>query len=101
MKFINEGNRIYNKDENGKLLAEVTFPFIEEKVINIDHTFVDPSLRGAGIAGELMIEVYNYAKEKGYTVVNTCPYAVAWYKKHTDKHDVLNKEIELPEACRI
>ena len=53
MPFITEENRIiYQQD--GQTLAEITFPAFEEGVVNIDHTFVDPVLRGQGVAGQLM-----------------------------------------------
>ena len=31
-------NRIYMNDENGKMIAEVTFPNLDDKTIVIDHT---------------------------------------------------------------
>lgn len=101
MKFIYEENRIYVKNDEGKLIVLATFPFVAEKVINVDHTFVDPSLRGQGIASILMGEVYNFAKQKGYTIVNSCPYAIAWFKKNLDKNDILNNEIKVAEVCKI
>ena len=51
MPFITEKNRIvYQQD--GQTLAEITFPDFEDGVVNIDHTFVDPVLRGQGVAGQ-------------------------------------------------
>lgn len=101
MKFIHEQNKIYVKDENDKVIVLATFPFVEENVINVDHTFVDPSLRGQGIASKLMNEVYNHAKEKCYKVINTCPYAVAWFNKNADKCDVLSPKSSKNVACKI
>lgn len=101
MKFIKETNEIYVLDENGNKIVRATFPFIEENVINVDHTFVTKELRGQGIASNLMNEVYNYAKEKGYTAVASCPYAVVWFKRNKDKQDIINTNIEVDEACKI
>lgn len=100
MNFIHEKNKIYVL-EDGKEIVVATFPFVEENVINVDHTFVDPKLRGQGVASVLMNEVYNHAKEHNYTVVNSCPYAVAWFKKNKDKQDVLNPDIEVGQVCKI
>ena len=50
MKYTIQTNRIYSEDENGKLLAEITFPEIDNGVFCINHTFVDNALRGKGIA---------------------------------------------------
>ncbi len=101
MKFIHEKNQIFVEDEDGEVIVLATFPFIEENVINVDHTFVNPAFRGKGVASQLMHEVYNHAKEHNYTIVNTCPYAVAWFKRNKDKADVLNTEINLDPACKI
>lgn len=101
MKFIHEKNKIFVLNEEGKEIVLATFPFVEENVINVDHTFVDPSMRGQGIASLLMNEVYNHAKDKGYTVVNSCPYAVVWFKRNKDKQDVLNVDIDVEEVCKI
>lgn len=49
MEFQHERERIFALDEQGKLVAEVTFP-VSEGVADIDHTFVDQSLRGQGVA---------------------------------------------------
>ncbi|MDE5795057.1 MAG: N-acetyltransferase, partial [Muribaculaceae bacterium] len=53
MDFITEKDRIYATNPAGNVIAEVTFP-TEDGVSTIDHTFVDPSLRGEGIAGKLV-----------------------------------------------
>jgi len=100
MNFIYEETRIYVM-ENEKLIIEGTFPFIAPNVINIDHTYVDPSLRGKGFGDLLMNKIYDYAKEKGYTIVNTCPYAVLWFKRNKSKNDILNNDIKVEEACKI
>ena len=53
MEFRQEPGRIFATGEDGRLLAEVTFPE-REGAAEIDHTFVDPSLRGQGVAGQLL-----------------------------------------------
>ena len=81
MDFIKEPNRIYAKDENGKLIAEVTFPESEEGICTIDHTFVDESLRGQNVAGKLVEAAVAQIKEQGKEVNATCTYAQAWLKR--------------------
>ena len=51
MKYQSEPYRIFCTDDAGKCVAEITFPETEAGVCCIDHTFVDDSLRGMGIAG--------------------------------------------------
>ncbi|MFW5889038.1 MAG: GNAT family N-acetyltransferase [Bacillota bacterium] len=89
MNYIYEDNRIYAKDEDGSLLAEVTFPEEKADIVNIDHVYVNNKLRGRGIASEIMLETYNYLKPKNKKVIATCPYAVSWFKKHPEYQGIL------------
>lgn len=81
MKYIFESNRIFYQDDD-KLLAEITFPETQKGVFCIDHTFVDSSLRGQGIANKLVkMAIQEIQKQKG-TVTATCSYAKEWLDKH-------------------
>ena len=83
MEFIYDKHRIYAEDEAGKLLAEVTFP-IENGVADITHTFVDASLGGQGIAGQLMELVAAHLHEKGLKAKLSCSYALKWFSQHPE-----------------
>ena len=82
MKFTTESNRIFLKGESGKILAEVTFPDIGEHTVEINHTFVDDSLRGQGIAGQLMEEAAKKIEADGKKARLTCSYAIKWFQKN-------------------
>ncbi len=82
MDFIKEDNRIYLENESKKTIAEVTFYEIEDGIYNIDHTFVDDSLRGDGIGSKLVEEAVNMIKAKGYKVKATCPFASKWLSEN-------------------
>ncbi|MDO4792890.1 MAG: GNAT family N-acetyltransferase [Filifactor alocis] len=88
MKYSYEPGRIFANDENGKTIAEVTFKHIDETTIDVDHTFVDESLRGQGVANELMVEVSKLLEEKNWKAVPTCSYAVKW--SENEKNDASN-----------
>lgn len=88
MKTTIENNILYIK-ENNQMLAYVTFPFIAEKVVNINHTFTAPQMRGKGLAKILLDDLYNYLKEKQYKAVPTCSYAVSYFERYPEKKDVL------------
>lgn len=60
-----EENRLYAEDVDGALLAETTFPPAGEGVVDIDHTYVDESLRGQGIAGQMMETVVGILRQRG------------------------------------
>ena len=51
--------------ENEKELAYVTYPIIYNRIVNINHTVVDPILQGRGIASKLLEYAYNDIKAKG------------------------------------
>jgi len=89
MEFTKEPNYIYAKDESGDIIAEVTFPKYRDDVVAINHTYVDDSLRGQGIAGELMEATYEELKRDGRKAVLVCPYAVKWYREHPEKNDIV------------
>ena len=89
MEYIFEDNKIYAKREDNLLLAEVTFPNRDESRVNIDHIYVDQSLRGQNIASNLMLIAYNYIKEQDLKIIAKCPYAIAWFKKHEEYQDIV------------
>lgn len=92
MDFIHEQNKIYLNDSNNHMVAVVTFPKIKENVVNIDHTYVDGSLRGQGIAGKLMEEAVTQLREQQLKAKLSCSYAVKWFEEHPDCGDVLEKK---------
>jgi len=92
MEFQYESNRIYLENEVGRLIAEVTFPAIKDQLVNIDHTFVDDSLRGQGIAGKLMEEVASKLSKENKKAILTCSYAVKWFEKNGVYQDIISKE---------
>ena len=84
MKFNHTPTRIYSIDEHGSLVAEITFPTASKNTYCINHTFVDPSLTGQGIAGRLVQMAVDQIRAQGGTVTATCSYAVKWLEKHPE-----------------
>ncbi len=81
MNYIPETNRICATDENGKVIAEITFP-VRDGIATIEHTYVDDSLRGQGIAGQLVQMAVEKIHANGNQIAATCPYAAAWLQRH-------------------
>lgn len=84
MDFSYESDRIYLENEDGKVIAEISFPMTVSGVVNVNHTFVDSSLRGQGIADKLMIALTNRLEEKGLKASCSCSYAKSWTAKHPE-----------------
>jgi len=82
MEFIKENSRIYSLDDNGKVVAEITFYESENGIFIIEHTFADESLRGQGIAGKLVEMAVEEIKKRGGKVEATCSYAKKWLENN-------------------
>lgn len=116
MDFTIEDNRIFYS-ENLKILAEVTFPSVKENLVNINHTFVDESLRGQGVAGKLITAVMEELRRTNRKAECSCSYAKTWSEKHTEYSDVFtskpaqieterlilraHKEDDFPAMCKL
>lgn len=103
MNWQYEDGRIYSKNENNELLAETTFVFIGDNKVNIDHTYVNPILRGQGVAGKMLEVVAEYLSEKGLKATASCSYANAWLKKHRESYsDIISDDFDTQGiACKI
>jgi predicted GNAT family acetyltransferase len=64
MNYIFEKDKVYLKNEEGKITAEIDYKNISDDTIEIYRTFVDDSLRGQGIAGDLTEKTVEYLKGK-------------------------------------
>lgn len=85
MDYIKLPHNIYSKDENGRILAEITFPEKEPGVYNIDHTYVDESQRGQGIASKLVEMAVEQIRAQGGKITADCPYASKWLREHPER----------------
>lgn len=73
----------------GKSLATMTYILAGEHKIIIDHTEVDPSLKGQSIGKKLQAELVEYVRHNGIKVMPLCPFANATFKKTPEWQDVL------------
>lgn len=80
-------NKIY-LEKDGKEVAYVDFSFTFEKEekVSFDKVFVDTSLRGQGIAGDITKFAVDYFIEKNYIIIATCPYVDIWMKRHQEHY---------------
>ena len=75
-------------ERDGKRIAQQTYRREGPHRIVIDHTHVDPSLQGQGIARRLLDTVVAWARHTGTRVGATCPYAKAQFEKDQSLRDV-------------
>lgn len=98
-----EKGRIYSADKDGNTLAEVTYVMQENGEANIDHTYVSPSLRGKGVAGDLMKTIAQYFRDKAIKTTAQCSYANAWLKRHCAVYsDIISDDLkDQAPGCKI
>ena len=92
MEFQETNGRIWAENEEGRLVAEITFPEVRPGVADLDHTFVDPSLRGQGAAAKLVEAAAAQLRRRGMKAVLTCSYAKKWFSDHPEQGDLLAGE---------
>ncbi|HWA88811.1 MAG TPA: GNAT family N-acetyltransferase [Rhizomicrobium sp.] len=85
MSVVDTGSR-FELEENG-FTAFATYRRSGDTV-TIPHVEAPKELQGKGSAGRLMEGIAQLARARGFKIVPTCPYAVAWFKRHPDAADV-------------
>ena len=94
MKWNYEDGRIYSVDDNNELIAEATYVSAGDGTVDINYTYVNPSLRGQGVAGQMMEAVVVHLRSSSLKAVASCSYANIWLNKHRDQYpDVVSDDI--------
>jgi hypothetical protein len=76
-------------EEEGKMLAQITWVKETEDHIILDHTFVDDSLRGQGIARQLFNKVIELAREREIKIQPVCSYAQKMFEQNPEIADLM------------
>ena len=88
--FKVEENRTIYLDDKGNILGEVDYPYISSNVVDINHTFVDISLRGKGIANLPFNScLLTISRENNIKVKASCSYAIKWLDNHREYADLM------------
>jgi len=82
--------------ENGFYIGDIDNPeaeitFKETDIITIDHTHVSESLRGQGIAWDLLSKVIEYSKQKNKKILPVCSYAKVKLSDEKYKDIIINE----------
>lgn len=91
----------YEKD--GERLGEVSYlKAAHNQVLVLNHTYVDPSLRGQNIARQLVDAVCDLARSQGQKVQPDCRYAAALFKRYQEDYaDVALEDGPKANSCSI
>lgn len=82
--FVDRGdnNFAFEHKQGNKVIAEISW-VQKGDVMSMDHTFVSDTLRGQGVAKQLLDRAAEYARAEGYKMEAVCSYVVAAFKRNT------------------
>ncbi|HEY9116743.1 MAG TPA: GNAT family N-acetyltransferase [Roseivirga sp.] len=75
-------------ENNGKIVAEMTYSKAGSERIIIDHTEVDDSLRGQGAGLQLVEYAVDFVRNRNIKMLPLCPFTKATMLKHPEWKDV-------------
>ena len=67
---------------DGKIEARMTYVYSDKKRIVIEHTIVNDSLRGQGVARKLFDAMVDYLRDNHFRAIPQCPYAKSVFDKN-------------------
>ena len=91
MQISRENNALVYRNENGETLAEITWQTLDATTINANHTYVAPSLRGQGVAAQLLDAQVALAKAEGWKIHATCSYVARQFAASEKYADIQAK----------
>lgn len=94
MEILQEDNekkgRFFIKGPTGDI-AEIVYNYVNPLSIIVEHTEVDPSLKGQGVGNRLVDSVVVWARASGIKVIPLCPFAKKVFERNEGYQDVLSR----------
>ena len=75
MEILEGHNKFYVNDAQGNQVAEIVFVPTGEHLSIIEHTDVDPSLKGQGVGKQLVAKVVEKMRQEQRKIIPLCPFA--------------------------
>lgn len=69
--------------------SKMTYVLREPRVMDVNHTWTEPDLRGNGLALRVFEAMAEYARKNGYKVIPSCPYVAARFEERPELADLL------------
>ena len=66
----------------------MTYVWVDDYKIIIDHTEVDPLYIGKGYGKDLVMEAVKFARKQDIKIISLCPFAKKVFDKNPDIQDV-------------
>ena len=79
---------VFFQEQDGQRVAEITYRWRDTQTIVADHTWVDSSLRGQGVAKQMLDALVAFAREKQLKIVPQCSYVDVMFRRDPSFSDV-------------
>lgn len=87
--------QVKHQEEQGRFVlelngaeAELTYQTVAPGILDYNHTFVPPDLRGAGAGGKLVRYALDHARKAGYKVRPSCSFVAAFMRRFPEYGDL-------------
>lgn len=80
---------VFHIRHDGKQVGEMTYSRTNPSLVVVDHTYVDPTLRGHGLAQQLQDAMVAWARETNTKVIPVCSYVKLQFDRNPAIRDVL------------
>lgn len=74
-------------NEIGEKVAELSYFYETPKRLNANHTFVDPSLRGQGVADALYQALVSFVQKETLELIPSCSYIASKWQYSKNKNN--------------
>lgn len=70
-----------------KEIGELTYLPRGEETVIANHTYVEASYNGQGLAGRLLDGLVHFARQEKIKILPTCPYIVRKFQQNPEKYE--------------
>ncbi|MCD7971226.1 MAG: N-acetyltransferase [Candidatus Azobacteroides sp.] len=85
----NSRNGIFKaKNEDGKIIGQMSYVWAGNDKIIIDHTEVSPAYEGRGVGKDMVYHAVDFARENHVKILPVCAFARAVFRKIPEINDV-------------
>jgi uncharacterized protein len=83
-----ENKGMFYVQENGEILARMTYLQIDREKLIVEHTEVDDEIRHENVGYQMLQTAVQYARKHHLKIVPMCPFVKAVFDKKPEYNDV-------------
>lgn len=86
--YCDQKGEFFLNNAEGQRIAEISYIWRDDTTIDANHTWVDDSLRGQGVARLLLDTLVDFSREKNLKIIPTCSYVDVMFRREKCFEDV-------------